>query len=92
VTVDNSGSDIHELAVGVARVVTQHPEGTRVVDRVAFHQDAFGTLGDSAPSERAFEIVVRGEVSPSSHVTWFDLARNIWQPTPVRTGEIAGPT
>ena len=30
---------------------------------MAFHQDALGTLGDGAPAERAFEIVVLGEAA-----------------------------
>jgi hypothetical protein len=34
-----------------------------VVDRVAFHEDAFGAFDQRAASERALEVVVFGEAS-----------------------------
>jgi hypothetical protein len=37
VTVDHGSCHIDQLAVGVARMVTQHREGIRLVDRVALH-------------------------------------------------------
>ena len=63
VTVDNRAGYIDELAVCVARLVAQHLEGTCFVDRVALHQDALGTLGNRAPPERAFEVVILGKAA-----------------------------
>ena len=53
------------LRLAVARLLAQHLEGARLVDRVAFHQDALGALGERAAPEGAFEVVVLGE--PAQH-------------------------
>jgi hypothetical protein len=63
VAVDDGGGDVEEFAVGGSGVLAQHLEGACVVDGVAFHQDALGTLGDGTTPERAFEVVVLGEAS-----------------------------
>jgi hypothetical protein len=61
VTVDDGGRDVDELAVGGTGVLAQHLEGICVVDGVALHQDALGTLDEGTTPERAFEVVVLGE-------------------------------
>jgi HAD superfamily hydrolase (TIGR01458 family) len=41
----------------------QQAEGAGLVDAVAFHQDALGTLGQRVAPERAFELVILGEAA-----------------------------
>jgi hypothetical protein len=45
---------LHELALGTSRVLTQHVEGGPLVDPMPLHQDALGSLRDSAATEGAF--------------------------------------
>jgi hypothetical protein len=61
--IDDRGGHVYKLSVRRSRVLTQHPEGSRLVDRVALHQDSFRPLGDRPAPERAFEIVVFGEAA-----------------------------
>jgi hypothetical protein len=63
VPVDDGGGEVDELAIVDSRALAQHLEGGGLVDGVAFHQDALGALGQGAPSERAFELVVFGEAA-----------------------------
>ena len=63
--VDDGCRDVGELGVGPARLVAQHLEGVSVVDQMTLHQDALGSLGDRAATERALEVVVLGE--PAKH-------------------------
>jgi hypothetical protein len=44
VAIDDCGREVEEFAVAQARVLAQHFEGTFLVDGMALHQDAFGTL------------------------------------------------
>jgi len=41
----------------------KHLESARLVDGVAFHQDALGALGERPTPERAFKVVVLGEAA-----------------------------
>jgi hypothetical protein len=52
---------LHELALGTSRVLTEHVEGGPLVDPMPLHQDALGSLRDSAATEGAFQVVVFGE-------------------------------
>jgi hypothetical protein len=54
VAIDDGRGHIEELAVGIAGVDAKHVEGSRLVDRVALHQDALCTLSDSPTSECTF--------------------------------------
>lgn len=60
-TVDDGSGEVGQLAVGGARVCAQHLERAVLVDRVALHQDALGSLGQRPSPECAFEVVVFGE-------------------------------
>jgi len=44
-------------------VLTQHLERALLVDGVAFHEDAFGALGQCAAPECSFEVLVFGEAA-----------------------------
>src|SRR5436190_8362206 len=63
VTVDHCRGNVDELPVRGTRLLTQQLEGRRLIDRVAFHEDALRTLGDGAAAEGALEIVVLGEAA-----------------------------
>jgi hypothetical protein len=63
VAVDHCGRDVDELPVRRARVLSEELESRRLVNRVAFHEDALRTFGDGAAAEGAFEIVVFGEAA-----------------------------
>jgi hypothetical protein len=79
VAVDDCGRHVDELSVRRARVLTQHLEGRRLIDRVAFHEDALRTFGDGAATEGAFEIVVLGETAQDDvdRAQWDALQRPI---------------
>jgi hypothetical protein len=53
VAVGDRGGEIDQLAVVRARMLAQHFKGARIVDAVAFHQDALGPLDRRATPERA---------------------------------------
>jgi hypothetical protein len=53
--------DRDEFASVALGIGAEKLEGLLLVDAVDGHEDAFGSLDDGAPSERAFEVVVFGE-------------------------------
>jgi hypothetical protein len=61
VTVDDGLRDVDELSISLACLRAEQFERLLFSDRVAFHQDSFRPLGDCAPSERSFEVVVFGK-------------------------------
>jgi hypothetical protein len=61
VALENSISDIDDLAIRPSSVVAKELERTPFIHRVALHQDPLRTLGDGAASERTFERVVLSE-------------------------------
>jgi hypothetical protein len=67
VSVDDGCGEVDELAVGDARSVSQHRERFVVLDSVALHEDALGTLDQCAPAERAPKLVILRE-SPQDDV------------------------
>ena len=75
--------DLHELAVRVASLRSEHLEGHPLLDGMAFHQDALGPLGDRSPGERTLEVVVLGE--PSKH----DVDRALELTRVLNTGDVS---
>jgi hypothetical protein len=61
VAIDDGRGKVDQLAVAHPRLLAQHLERARLVDRVAFHQNALGSLGQRAPPKRAPELVIFGE-------------------------------
>jgi hypothetical protein len=61
VAVDDGSGNVGKLAVDGARVLAEHLESARLIDRVAFHQNALGALSDGATTKGTFEVVVLGE-------------------------------
>jgi hypothetical protein len=58
VAVDDGGGKVDQLSVVAAGALAQHLKGGVLVDGVALHEDALGSLGERAASERASQIVV----------------------------------
>jgi hypothetical protein len=63
VAVDDCRRHVDQLPIRRARVLSGQFESHRLVNRVAFHQDALRTFGYGAATEGAFEIV-RARSSP----------------------------
>src|SRR5919108_1562165 len=61
--VDDSPGEVDQLAVGGARVGSQHLKGDSLVDRVTLHQYPLGPLDHGPAPERALEVVVLGEAA-----------------------------
>ena len=55
VTISDGGSDVDDLAIGGAGLIAQHVDGARLVDQMAFHQDALGPLSNGASPKRALD-------------------------------------
>jgi hypothetical protein len=60
---DHCERDVDQLPVCRKRVLTEQLKSRRLVNRVAFHEDALRALGDGAAAEGAFEVVVLGEAT-----------------------------
>jgi len=60
-SVDDRGGEIDEFAVVDTRPIAQHLKGRISVNRMAFHEDSFGTLDHGATPEGALEVVVLSE-------------------------------
>ena len=63
VAVDHGACDVDQLAVAGASVVSQQGKGSRLVDRVALHENALRPLGHGSPAERSLEVVELGEAA-----------------------------
>jgi hypothetical protein len=63
VAVDDGVCHVEELPVRRACVLAEHRERTLFVDRMTFHQDAFGSFSDGTASECALQILVLGEAA-----------------------------
>src|SRR5690349_10866536 len=63
VAVEDRRRNVDELSPRPSRVVPQQGEGVLLVDLVALHEDALGTLGLGAPAEGTLQVVVLGEAA-----------------------------
>jgi hypothetical protein len=57
VTVDDCRGEVDQLSVVDARVLAEHLERARLVDGVAFHEDALCSLDQGTSSERTLQRV-----------------------------------
>src|ERR1700691_703813 len=63
VPVDYGRGEVHEPAVIDPGLLAQHLECARLVDAVALHEYALGSLDQRTAPERALEVLVLGEAS-----------------------------